>query len=262
MSAIIDRRTSLQKPKFSIVTVVLNGEAHIENCIRSVISQDEPNLEYIIIDGGSTDNTLRIVDKYKDSITYLQSKPDGGIYHAINKGLEISRGEIIGILNSDDQYTSDAFRLVSEMHARLTSESHVIYGAIELNDSISKTQFLSHDDLIARMIFHPATFITKRTYEELGPYNHNFKVAGDYDFMLRCLRAKVDFHAIKEPLAIYTPGGFSDRNWKTSIYETTKIQGMHSNAVFFKTLLIFIVSMVKTLVLRRFPKILFWRRWK
>ncbi len=262
MSVIIDKRTSLPNPKFSIITVVLNGEAHIESCVRSVISQNQPNLEYIIIDGGSTDDTLRIIDKYKDNITYLRSETDNGIYDGLNKGLEISRGEIIGILNSDDQYKSNAFQLVSELHANLLTKSHVIYGAIELKDLNFNTRFISHEELASRMIYHPATFVTKRTYEELGLFNRNFKVAGDYDFMLRCFLANVDFHAISLPLAIYTPGGYSDKNWKKSIYETARIQGIHLKKPFYKTLFIFIATMVKTLVLKKFPMLLFWRQRK
>ncbi|MDR1377034.1 MAG: glycosyltransferase, partial [Synergistaceae bacterium] len=89
---------------FSIVTVCLNAAPTLEQALKSVLAQPYPHLEYIVIDGGSTDGTLRILDKYKDRLTRVISEPDGGIYDAFNKGIALATGDIVGLLNADDQY--------------------------------------------------------------------------------------------------------------------------------------------------------------
>ena len=94
-------------PKISVITVVLNNKNTIEETINSVLNQKYPNLEYIIIDGGSTDGTLEIINKYKAQIYYFKSEKDLGIYDAFNKGLKIASGDLIGFINSDDIYTEN-----------------------------------------------------------------------------------------------------------------------------------------------------------
>ena len=92
----------MKKPKISIITVCYNSEAHLEECIRSIVTQEYENNEYLVIDGGSKDGTLDIINKYRDKIAYFVSEPDKGISDAFNKGIKAATGDIIGILNSDD----------------------------------------------------------------------------------------------------------------------------------------------------------------
>ena len=101
----------MKRPKISIVTITYNSEAIVEETIKSVISQDYPDLEYIIIDGGSKDNTLAVVDKYRDRIAKVVSEPDEGISDAFNKGIRNATGDIVGIINSDVKIPSEIFLL-------------------------------------------------------------------------------------------------------------------------------------------------------
>ena len=105
-----------QLPKISVITVVLNNKSTIEETIKSVLNQKYPNLEYIIIDGGSTDGTLDIINKYNEQIDYLKSEKDLGIYDAFNKGLKIASGDLIGFINSDDIYTENCFKILKEYY--------------------------------------------------------------------------------------------------------------------------------------------------
>lgn len=105
----------IPSPKISIITACYNAERYIDSTIMSVISQDYPNLEYIIIDGGSTDNTIEIIKNYKDRLSYFQSKPDKGQYHAIQEGFKHASGEIMAWLNADDMYFPWTFRVVSHI---------------------------------------------------------------------------------------------------------------------------------------------------
>ena len=108
----------MKKPKISIITVCYNSEAHIEEAILSVINQSYENKEYLVIDGGSKDGTLNIIEKYKDKIDYFVSEPDKGISDAFNKGIKAATGDIIGILNSDDFMMPDALTKVAEQYEK------------------------------------------------------------------------------------------------------------------------------------------------
>lgn len=106
----------MKKPKISIITVCYNSEAHLEEAMLSIINQSYANKEYIVIDGGSKDNTLAIIDKYRDKIDYFVSEPDKGISDAFNKGIKAATGDIIGIINSDDFMMPDALHKVAEQY--------------------------------------------------------------------------------------------------------------------------------------------------
>ena len=109
-------RSVNKKPKFTLITVVLNNQTLLEKTIKSVFDQNFKNFEYIIIDGGSNDGTLEIIKKYNDKLDYWLSETDKGIYDAFNKGLELSKGEYIGIVNSDDTYRPNALKIISSDH--------------------------------------------------------------------------------------------------------------------------------------------------
>src|ERR1700743_1931255 len=114
-------------PLVSIITIVYNGEKHIADCIRSVRSQDYPNLQYIIVDGGSTDNTLKIIDEFRDSISDLISEKDQGISDAFNKGIRLAKGEIIGLINTDDWYEEGAITKA----VKAIADCDVVYGDLQ-----------------------------------------------------------------------------------------------------------------------------------
>ena len=140
--------------KISIITVVYNNQSTINDAIKSILNQDYPNIEYIIIDGNSTDGTIEKIQKYKDHITHFVSEPDKGIYDAMNKGLKLATGDIIGILNSDDFYVND--NIISEIINEFEDKKvDLIFGDIVFvkPENLNKiTRYYSSND------FHPDKF--------------------------------------------------------------------------------------------------------
>lgn len=181
--------------KVSIITVCYNSAETIDNTIRSVISQDYNNIEYIIVDGQSTDNTLHIIEKYKNQIAKIISEKDEGIYYAINKGIAAATGDIIAILHADDFYTNNQV-IYSVVKTFNQKQSDTVYGDLQYVDRIDTQKIMRHwksgeykDDLFVKgwMPPHPAFFVRKSCYEKYGGYNTYFKSAADYELMLRFL---------------------------------------------------------------------------
>lgn len=190
---LFDRKSQNDKPLVSIITVCLNSEKYIKQTIESVIKQTYDNIEYIIIDGGSTDRTLDIIRRYEDRIAYWVSEPDEGIYDAMNKGIDLSSGEIIGILNSDDWYEPNTVGKVVDTFLQ-HSEATLVHGAMvkwSINGKIA-ARYSSKEKLspILFMPFnHPTCFVKKDVYLRLGKFDTSFSTASDYDFALRFLKA-------------------------------------------------------------------------
>ncbi len=183
--------------KISIITVAYNSAATIRETIQSVLNQDYSNIEYVIVDGKSTDNTMRIVEEYKPSIQTIVSEPDYGIYDAMNKGISLCTGDVIGILNSDDLY-EDSSVISTVMSAFIVDSGlQIVYGDIvyvkhnDLNKVIRKwvsksyyTRFFEDGHVPP----HPALFIRKEVYEKVGQFNLTMQLAADYEFMLRLFK--------------------------------------------------------------------------
>lgn len=203
--------------KVSVITVCFNSEKTIERTIKSVLGQTYNNIEYIIVDGASTDSTLDIVNKYIEQgyAIIFSSEKDNGIYDAMNKGILKSSGEIISIINSDDWLEDDAIEQVVNEYDKLgRPKKAVIYGAIREfeNDMERFSIFYNHEFLPEEMINHPASFVTKAVYDTYGMFDQSFKVAADYDFMLRLYYAEREtgeklFYPLKKILANFTIGG-------------------------------------------------------
>jgi glycosyltransferase involved in cell wall biosynthesis len=185
------------KPTITIITVCYCSEKTIESTILSVISQDYPLIEYIIVDGNSTDKTLEILANYKANISKQISEPDNGIYDAMNKGISIATGNIIGILNSDDIFKSNT--IISEIAAVFISRPDIdaVYGNISyfkdastgkvIRTWITKPyypKFFDHGEVPP----HPSLFVKKSVYSEIGAYFPDFKITSDYEFMLRAFK--------------------------------------------------------------------------
>lgn len=178
-------------PRFSIITVCYNSEKTIERTIESVLSQTYDDYEYIIIDGDSKDNTIDIVKSYEDrfngKLKYISEK-DNGIYDAMNKGINMASGELIGLINSDDYYENDALKTVSDMFENIDSKEHlVIYGfqRVTVNNQEIAVELYHHNNLDKQMISHPTCFVSNKTYKDFGGFNTKYKSAADYDFMMR-----------------------------------------------------------------------------
>jgi len=179
-----------KNPLFSIITVSFNSVKTIEKTIISVLNQTYKNVEYIIIDGGSTDGTVDIIKKYQDKIKYWVSEPDKGISDAFNKGILASHGYIIGIINSDDWYEENTLETVIKLNEENDADFYV--GALKHQDNKGESFILYpnknyKETICFRMphLNHPSSFIKKSVYEDIGLFNINYKYAMDYDLFLR-----------------------------------------------------------------------------
>lgn len=201
-------------PVVTIVTACYNSEATIRRTIESVINQTYTNIEYIIVDGQSKDRTMDIVREYLgpfgDHLRII-SEPDQGIYDAMNKGIELASGNIIGILNSDDYYENNAVEKIVEAWDR--GGMQILYGFMRKwrTGREHSVSMLSHQFLYEHMIWHPACFVTRDVYQNIGMFNTQYKSVADYDFMLRAYESKkVRFIPIYSIIANFADGGMSE----------------------------------------------------
>jgi len=198
-------------PKISVITPSFNQGQYLEQTIRSVLLQHYPNLEYIIIDGGSKDNSVEIIKRYGSSIHFWTSEPDKGQSDALNKGAKIATGEIIAWINSDDYYEKDAFFEVARSY--LEKRFSFFCGACRMVDEEGNfirelyTGKISYSTLIRYWKPHfcppqPSIFFKKDILDQLGAFNTTLHYAMDYDIWLRASR-KYDFHIVKDNLSYY-----------------------------------------------------------
>lgn len=181
--------------KVSIITVVFNGERYIADAINSIKNQEYENIEHIIIDGLSTDRTPKIIEDHKTTKVTVLRESDNGLYDAMNKGISIATGDIIGILNSDDWYEPNTIREVVAVFAK-NNDLELVYGAmrrINANGAIAGTYGSkeSMPDSLSAPFNHPACFTKKHVYKKIGLFDTNFPTAADYDWMLRLKKAGI-----------------------------------------------------------------------
>jgi glycosyltransferase involved in cell wall biosynthesis len=206
--------------KVSIITISFNSGKTIEATIRSVLAQEDADIEYIIIDGGSTDNTLDIVEKYKSRITHVVSEPDEGIYDAMNKGVRLSSGELVGILNSDDTY---AYPSVIADVVQSLGDSDAVYADLQYVDADTgkvvrhwkSGNYKSGDFLKGWMPPHPTFFLRKECYNNHGLYVIDQGTAADYELMLRMIhRHGLKLSYLPKVITQMKTGGASNITWK------------------------------------------------
>lgn len=217
----------------SVITICKNEAEYIEKTIKSVLDQSYDDVEYIVIDGGSTDGTVDIIGKYLDRIAYFVSEPDSGIYNALNKGLLACHGEIIGTMNGGDYYEPSALETVWESYQK-NPDSGILYGDLNFIHNDGRIEnFIAGDDL-SRLPYgvvnlgHVACFVTADTYIEQGLYNEAYKIAADYDFLLKCYVNGVKFHHITSTLSNYRINGVSSTNHELTFMETCAIALVHA----------------------------------
>lgn len=202
--------------KVSVITVCYNSETTVRKTIESVLHQTYDLVEYIIVDGASNDATMSIVEEYIpkfENRVKIVSEPDKGIYDAMNKGICMASGELIGILNSDDFYENDAIE--NMVNAMSTEQYQILYGFVRVlkNGDEYSIERQSHKFLNERMIGHPACFVTKSVYNDLGKYDLQYTSVADYDFMLRMSNQKeVKFIPVDAIIANFALGGMSASN--------------------------------------------------
>jgi glycosyltransferase involved in cell wall biosynthesis len=214
--------------KLSIITVCYNSEKFIQTAIESVISQDYNDIEYIIIDGNSTDRTDEIINKYKDKISKFISGPDNGIFDAMNTGLKMATGDFVGFLNSDDLYINNSV-LSTVMGCFKKYACDIVYGDIyyvrqENPDSIIRKwktkEFIPGSFKNGWHPPHPAFFVSNHIYKKYGYFDLNFKLAADFEIMLRFLeKEKVSSYYLPQFLVKMRLGGASNKNFKNIFYQ-------------------------------------------
>lgn len=207
-----------EKMKFSIITVVYNNVNEIEQTIKSVLLQNFPkeNIEYIIIDGGSTDGTCDIIKKYEKYISYWQSEADSGIYDAMNKGIDKAGGDIVAFLNSGDWYENNALDIADK--AFVENKADIIYGKVNriVKEKVCGTVCQStvdgdYEQLHIRNLFcHQGMFIKRSLFIKYGKFDLQYQILADYDWNLKAYNSGVQIKVIPQTVANYRVGGLSD----------------------------------------------------
>lgn len=212
----------------SIITVSFNSEKTIRNTIESVLNQTYDNIEYIIIDGDSTDKTLKIIKEYeekfknKDYLYRVISEKDNGIYDAMNKGIRLCNGELIGIINSDDNYELNAVENIVQEY-NIDNSYYVYHGLLKYYNGgqLFMIRGSNSDILKKHMIEHPACFVAKKAYEEVGVFDCSLRYVADYDFLCRLKINDKKFKLIDKVMANFYDGGAGD--CKESRFEALKV---------------------------------------
>jgi glycosyltransferase involved in cell wall biosynthesis len=205
--------------KLSLVTIVYNAQDTIRQCIQSVINQNYPDLEYIIIDGGSTDGTLQIIKEYSGHIQVLISEPDRGIYDAMNKGVTLATGEIVGMLNADDHFAGDDV-LRSVAGAFEQEDIDALYGDLDIIDQSGRVvrkwrsgQYNRNSFKLGFMPPHPTFYCRRGLFSQFGLYSLDHGSAADYELMLRFMyRHQVRSYHLKNIMVNMRAGGVSNKN--------------------------------------------------
>jgi glycosyltransferase involved in cell wall biosynthesis len=208
---------NVPNPTISIVTVVYNNAANIESTILSIINQSYKNIQYIVIDGGSTDGTVDIIKKYEDKISFWVSEQDGGIYDAMNKGVKLATGEWINFINSGDSYyTNDVLKELVENTYFRTEGIDVIYGNTQIirQDRTKKKKFVAGNDpnkqWMGPVFLHGAMFVKTQLQKRfLFKQSDKYKICADFDFIYHLFHDRYRFVKIDLTIFNFMEGGIS-----------------------------------------------------
>ena len=224
-------------PKFSIITVTYNAEAVLEDTIQSVISQTYHNVEYIIIDGASTDRTLDIVHKYKERIHQIVSEPDKGLYDAMNKGIRRATGDYLCFLNAGDElHEDDTLQCMVHSLNACKELPDVLYGETAIVDEqghFLRMRRLSTPDTLnwksfkeGMLVCHQAFFAKRELASEI-PYDLSYRFSADFDWCIRIMKRAKTFHNTRLTLIDYLNEGMTTQNHKASLKERFRIMCKH-----------------------------------
>lgn len=210
------RLKNSKHPLFTIITVSFNSESTIRKTIESVLNQTYLNIEYLIIDGASSDNTVELAKGYESrfedrGITYrIISEPDLGLYDAMNKGIRLASGEIIGIINSDDWYAEDAVKTAATAYSKHNYDYFFADVILVKPDGMRVVKHSKSDTFVtSRHWNHPSSFVTKKLYEEMGPFR-NKGIHDDFDFYLRVRSSGKKIVIKNKVIAYFRTGGKSN----------------------------------------------------
>jgi len=216
--------------KISIITVSYNSAETIRDTIESVIAQSYPNIEYIVIDGASKDATLDIIREYSDKISIIVSEPDKGIYDAMNKGIKMATGDVVGILNSDDVfYDNNSVKRIVEGFGPGIDAVYADLMYVNRNDLDRPSRFYSSKNFsfakvrFGIMLPHPTFYVKRELFDKLGFYKTDYRVAADFELIARFLANKINFTRIPVCLVKMREGGISSSDMKGRIHQNFEI---------------------------------------
>ncbi|MDH3639184.1 MAG: glycosyltransferase [Gammaproteobacteria bacterium] len=234
--------------KISVVTVVRNAAATIEDTLRSVVSQDHPDVEHIVVDGASVDGTLEVLNRYRPHLAQLVSEPDSGIYAAMNKGWRLARGEVIGFLNADDIYA----------HSGVLAKIQTALADSTLDACYADLVYVRRQD-VTRMVrywtsqpfrpglfeygwlpAHPTFFVRRHVYERYGGFDERYRIQSDFEIALRFLEIhRINSVYVPEILVCMRMGGITNRSLRTILkgnlesYQACRAHGLSVTPWFF-----------------------------
>lgn len=212
----------MKQPVISIVTICYNSALGIEETIRSVLSQDYPHIDYVIIDGGSTDGTQKIIEKYHDKLGYFKSEPDEGISDAFNKGVAAAKGDLIVMINSDDKMLPGALRAVAESFDAQTDVYRGNVVIVNEESGFRGREIPSMKFPLAPLRIHCAhqgTFITPEAYKRYGGYEKKFRYMMDFDLLTRFYQRGASFKYVDSDIAEFRLGGVSGAAYHKKKYD-------------------------------------------
>jgi len=215
----------------SIITASLNAAAHIQTAIESVAGQTYPHIQHVIIDGGSTDGTLEIIQRNRDRIGYFVSEPDHGIYSAMNKGIRAASGDILYFLNADDRFCDD--HVVEDVVSVFQSDQslEVIYGNLVWDkpgrmDRVKQPSTVAKASLAAATVLHQTVFARRHVFEATDGFSEEYKVVSDYDWMMKVfIRDGRRYRYYDRDIAVMGTQGLS---WTSTEWETERIHAMRA----------------------------------
>lgn len=223
--------------KISVVTVCFNAAKSIERTIQSVMSQQDANVEYVVVDGASTDGTMAIVNKYANRISKIVSEKDGGIFDAMNKGIGLATGEIVYFLNADDSFADD--RVLADVGRAFEEDTSrtFVYGNVILEDepggrlSFPARAFKkrSVSEFLHNSFCHQAVFVRRSLFSHLGIFDKAYKYSADYEWIIRAFKRNGgrDFYFLERNIAFYSCLGRSNQHVRVTRKEVNRMQRKH-----------------------------------
>jgi glycosyltransferase involved in cell wall biosynthesis len=218
------KKSLKDNPLFSVITVVYNGEKHIRQTIESVLDQNYNNIEYIIVDGDSTDSTIDIIKEYDTDIDYWISEKDSGIYNAMNKGIDVCSGDYISFINADDWYEPDIFKKLKEIAIEMPD--YILGDVVMLNETDEYLSTFKVDVSVYKrsMPFgHPALFLKKDILKHLK-FNETYKIVADYDLCIQLIEKNYTYKYFPDNISNFRMGGVSN-----TLNITDEIFQIHKN---------------------------------
>lgn len=246
------------RPLISIITVVFNGEKYLEDTIQSVMTQTYDNVEYIIIDGGSTDGTLDIIKKYEDKIDYWVSEKDKGIYDAMNKGIDVSTGEWINFMNAGDEFYNES--VINDIFKQnLQTECDILYGDTSFKYpsfmKIVKANTKLHNLWKGMQFTHQSTFIKTKLHKQ-NKFKLDKKIGADFEFFYKCYANKAKFKYIDKTISIMELGGISYTDRISSVKDHYNVVLESNKSIYVKIYYQYIILLnhFKIIVKKILPK--------